>query len=357
MSQKKFFAIGIMSGTSLDGLDIAYCSYIFKKNKWSFKFYEGETILYDELWKSKLSIAHTLPGAELMKLHSEYGKWIGKCCQAFIKRNGITKLDLIGSHGHTVFHQPQNNFTFQLGDGNAIYSTVGVPVIFDFRSLDVQLGGQGAPLIPVGDHYLFSEYDICLNLGGIANLSMEHKKKRIAFDVCFANMGLNFLMNTNGKNFDDGGALAKSGKVDGLLLKKLNSAYASFRQSRPSLAREQFEQIFLPILIDTQSSLEDRLHSFSESIVCQIRDAIGEKKKVKKILVTGGGVKNKFLMARLKDVLNPKTKIIIPNDQLIDFKEAIVFGLLGILRKQNQKNVLKSVTHSRKNSVSGLIIG
>ena len=357
MSQKKFFAIGIMSGTSLDGLDLAYCSYTVKKSKWSFKLYKGETIVYDDFWRSKLDRAHTLPGEDLMKLHSEYGKWIGHICKSFIKQNGITQLDLICSHGHTIFHQPPNSFTFQLGDGNAIYSIVGIPVVFDFRSLDVQLGGQGAPLVPVGDRYLFSEFDVCLNLGGIANLSVDRKKKRIAFDVCFANMGLNFLMQSAGKNFDEGGSLSRKGNVDELLLKELNSKYKPFRKFRNSLAREQFEESFLPVLNNNQSTLENKLRTFSESIALQISDVINNEKKIKRVLVTGGGSKNKFLIELLQEKLRNKIKIIVPDESLIDFKEAIVFGLLGVLRKLNQKNVLKSVTQSRKNSISGLMIG
>lgn len=356
MSRKRFFAIGVMSGTSLDGLDIAYCSYSQKKNKWSYKLYVGETISYDEVWKSRLSKAQSLTAEGLMKLHADYGQWIGHRCQEFIKRNKIKQLDLVSSHGHTVFHQPQNNFTFQLGDGNAIHAVVGAPVVFDFRSLDVQLGGQGAPLVPVGDRYLFSNYDICLNLGGIANLSMERKGKRTAYDICFVNMGLNFLMNTIGKNFDEKGSLASTGKVNDELLAKLISAYEPFTRARPSLAREQFENVFQPILNQQQILLEDRLRTFVECIALMISDAIA-RKKANKILVTGGGAKNKFLVNRLKNVLRPGDKIIIPDDHLIDFKEAVVFGLLGLLRKLNQKNVLRSVTRSTKNSISGLSIG
>jgi anhydro-N-acetylmuramic acid kinase len=356
MASKKFYVIGIMSGTSLDGLDLAYCKFTLKKSIWSFKIYNGATISYNKQWRSRLSTAHTLSGENLLKLHSEYGRWIGKKCKSFIKKNNIAQLDFICSHGHTVFHQPQNKLTFQLGEGNAIHAEVNHPVVYDFRSLDVQLGGQGAPLVPIGDQYLFSDYDVCLNIGGIANLSMEQKKKRIAFDICFANMGLNHLMNSIGKDFDRAGALSSQGVVNNRLLIQLNSFYEQFQKSRPSLAREQFEDHLIPLLGDDQIRLEDRLRTFSESIANQIVESIPKKNKTR-ILVTGGGAKNKFLISLLKNKIEANSKIVKPGNQLIDFKESLVFGFLGVLRKCQKENVLMSVTHSKRNSVSGLLVG
>lgn len=355
MSEKKFYAIGIMSGTSLDGLDLAYCRFTKKKGDWAFKIKAAQTLNYNFEWKSKLAHAHQLSGESLMKLHADYGHWIGDRCQNFIKQNKIGKLDLIASHGHTVFHQPHNGFTFQLGDGNAIFSKTKIPVVFDFRSLDVQLGGQGAPLVPVGDRYLFSEYDVCLNLGGIANLSMEAKAERVAFDICFANMGLNFLAAEAGFDFDRGGEIARKGEVNSSLLTQLNKFYEAFRLKRPSLAREHFDSGLSRLLENKDVTVEDRLRTFCESVAIQISDALPRKKKKVKMLVTGGGVKNKFQMEVISAKVSKQAKVEIPDRLIIDFKEALVFAFLGVMKLLGEKNVLKSVTKASRNSSSGLV--
>jgi anhydro-N-acetylmuramic acid kinase len=356
MSGKRFHAIGIMSGTSLDGLDLAYCRFKKKKNDWDFEIKAAQTLNYNAEWKSKLKSAHQLTGEELMKLHADYGRWIGDRCQNFIKQNKIEKLDLIASHGHTVFHQSHNRFTFQLGDGNAIHAKTKIPVVFDFRSLDVQLGGQGAPLVPVGDRYLFSEYDVCLNLGGIANLSMEKNKERVAFDICFANMGLNFLAASRGLDFDRGGSIARKGKVNEGLLKSINKFYGSFREKRPSLAREHFEKGLVSLLWKKNLSVEDKARTFCESIALEITQVLPKESKIN-MLVTGGGAKNKFLIEVIASKLNERTTVTIPDPVTIDFKEALVFAFLGVLRWRGKKNVLKSVTKAKRNSSSGVIIG
>lgn len=355
MPGKKLYAIGIMSGTSLDGLDLAYCRFLKTKGAWAYKIKAAQTLNYNSEWKSKLSEAHQLSGENLMKLHAEYGRWIGDRCQNFIKQNKIAKLDLIASHGHTVFHQPHNGFTFQLGDGNAIHSKTQVPVVFDFRSLDVQWGGQGAPLVPVGDRYLFGEYDVCLNLGGIGNLSMEKKGERIAFDICFANMGLNFLASTIGLELDRGGEIARKGKIDRFLLTQLNEFYKPFRAKRPSLAREHFESGLVGLLGDKNIGLEDRARTFCESIVLEVVKSLPKKEKFK-MLVTGGGANNKFLIETLASKLGEKAKVVIPDRVTIDFKEALVFAFLGVLKLTGEKNVLKSVTKAKRDSSSGVLI-
>lgn len=345
-----------MSGTSLDGLDIAWCRFENAGKRWSHKILKGQTLSYSSEWKTKLSHAHLLSSNELLALHAEYGHWLGKASNQFVRKNRISKLDCIASHGHTIFHQPHKKFTFQLGDGNAVHAETGVPVVYDFRSLDVQLGGQGAPLVPVGDQLLFAEADVCLNLGGIANLSMEKGGKRVAFDICFVNMGLNYLASKLGLSFDADGKTASTGKVNESLLKKLHEFYHPFKRKRSSLAREHFENGLLKLLDDESIILEDRLRTFCESIVIQIYHAVPSK-KFHRVLVTGGGARNQFLIELLAHHLQRKAILFIPDSQTIDFKEALVFALLGVLRIQNKINVLKSVTGAKSDSSSGIVVG
>jgi anhydro-N-acetylmuramic acid kinase len=355
-SKDNFKVIGVMSGTSLDGLDLAFCQFI-KKGKWTFKLLSSVTLKYSARWKDVLSNAHKLSGADLLALDAAFGKFIGESCKRFCGKEKIKGVDLIASHGHTVFHQTHREFTFQLGNGNAIHVASGIPVVYDFRSLDVAYQGQGAPLVPVGDRYLFGEYDICLNLGGIANLSMEDRKKRIAYDICFANMGLNYLSAKNGKEFDSGGTLASQGRLDQRLLNQLAEAYDHLRATRPALGREGFESTMENLLDQESISLEDRMRTFCESIVLEIERSIPRRKKKLKLLVTGGGALNDALINLLKQKLTNQATVIIPERKIVEFKEAMVFGFLGVLRMRGEVNVLKSVTRAQRDTSSGVAVG
>ncbi|MFN3840197.1 MAG: anhydro-N-acetylmuramic acid kinase [Cyclobacteriaceae bacterium] len=354
--QHQYHVIGIMSGTSLDGVDLAYCTFTRVESGWHYVIHEATTFGYDRSWRKMLGVAHQLPGEELMKLHALYGHYIGNLSTAFCKAHAIKKVDFISSHGHTVFHQPNHGFTFQLGDGNAIHSATGKKVVCDFRSLDVARGGEGAPLVPVGDLLLFNEYDVCLNLGGIANCSMQKNKKRVAFDICFVNMALNYLSEQVGKKFDKEGNLASAGVVDKRLLKKLLGVYDSSSGSKPSLGREIFERRFRPILDQTSASIPDAMATVVESIAFEISRSIGHGKK-KTVLCTGGGAFNAYLMYRLLEHVGDKVSLVLPDESLIKFKEALVFGFLGVLRVRNEINCLKSVTGALCDSSSGVLIG
>ena len=345
-----------MSGTSLDGVDIACCTFSYKK-QWKFTIEKAGTTHYTANWLKKLKEAHTRPVEKLMELDSAYGKFLGTLCNSFIGRNKIRNVDFISSHGHTIFHQPEKGFTLQIGNGNAIHAVSGLPVIYDFRSLDVAHGGQGAPLVPVGDKLLFNEYDVCLNLGGIANISLDRKKDRIAFDVCYVNMGLNHLANKAGKKYDHDGMLASSGEVNKKLLIKLNRAYSKVKQKRPALAREFFETHIQPVLDGENFPLQDRLRTFTESSAKEISEAILKSGKKVTVLCTGGGAFNSFLMYRLVEYCGDDATLIIPEDEVVNFKEAIVFAFLGVLRVRGEVNTLKSVTRSSKNNSSGVSIG
>jgi anhydro-N-acetylmuramic acid kinase len=303
-----------------------------------------------------LSTAQDLTGEDLVALDVSYGKFLGKACNQFVTRHNL-RPDFIASHGHTIFHQPQKGFTYQLGNGNALFAQCGIPVVCDFRSFDVLLGGEGAPLVPVGDKLLFNTYDVCLNLGGIANLSMDIKGKRVAYDVSFCNMGLNYLMAKVGKEFDAGGALSSLGKNHQPMLKELNKAYNALRRSRPSLGREIFQQRIRPILDSSGISLKDKLYTYTTSGVKENAEAILGAKKGGKVLCTGGGTFNSFLISRLLDHCGDEATLYIPEDNIIKFKEALVFAFLGVRRVRGEVNCLRSVTGATKDSSSGVLVG
>lgn len=345
-----------MSGTSLDGLDIACCSFRYTGTQWAFDIEASETIPYSTAWIKKLHTVHTLGAEDLLTLHNSYGKWLGEAVVAFRTKHALKGVQFIASHGHTVFHQPTNGFTFQLGDGHALHAASKLPVVFDFRSLDVALSGQGAPLVPIGDKLLFSEYDVCLNLGGIANLSMDKNGQRIAYDVCYANMGLNYLAQKIKKAYDRDGALAERGEINAKLLTQLSKKYEALHTARPSLGREGFEKIIQPLLDNNAISLHDRLNTFTESIAVEITKAIGDQ-KFQRVLCTGGGAFNRFLLYRLVEHGGDMNTLVLPDETIINFKEALVFAFLGVLRVRGEINTLKSVTKASKNSSGGVMIG
>jgi anhydro-N-acetylmuramic acid kinase len=354
---RKYKIIGIMSGTSLDGVDIAYCRFVLKKKTWTFSVRAAQTFPYDPAWKSRLAKAPRLSGEALAALHTLYGTFLGQCCRQFAKQRKINKIDGIASHGHTIFHQPKNKFTYQLGDGNALHAAVRLPVVCDFRGLDIALGGEGAPLVPPGDKFLFSNYDICLNLGGIANLSMDVRGERKAFDICFCNMMLNHLAAKAQKDFDRNGEMARPGLVNPGLLNSMEKKYRARGKKYPSLGREGFEQDFLPLLEDESIPLRDRLRTVCESVADEIVRSIPLSAKRRKLLATGGGAHNGFLMELIERKLSRNTKITVPQKIIVDFKEALVFAFLGVLRLRGEINVLKSVTGASRDSCSGILIG
>jgi anhydro-N-acetylmuramic acid kinase len=344
-------AIGLMSGTSLDGVDIAACQFHLDQQRWHFNILHSQTFPYSNDWKVKLS---SLPGSDALtfvKVNSEYGHYLGKLTRAFLDTTGFVP-DLIASHGHTIFHQPDNGFTVQIGSGSAIAAETKLPVVCDFRSLDVALGGQGAPLVPFGDKLLFAEYDACLNLGGFANISQDTDHQRIAFDICPANILLNYISSKIGLDYDRDGNIASSGQVNEPLLKNLNDTeFYSLRYPK-SLGREWLEKEILPVIDNSQCHPKDSLRTVCEHIAIQVnRSVIGAGSK--KILVTGGGAHNGFLMERISD--NGPNNWFVGTDELIDFKEALVFAFLGILRWRNEINIYRSVTGAMFNHAGGAV--
>lgn len=345
------YIIGVMSGTSLDGIDIAYVKISFN-NTYTFEIINATTISYDKKWKSDLKEGFHLSGEKLTKLDANYGIFLGKTIQDFIKKNNITKLDFIASHGHTIYHKPTENYTLQIGNGPYITSITDTKTICDFRTQDVALGGQGAPLVPIGDMLLFSEYDYCLNLGGFSNISLNENKLRIAFDICPANIVLNHYVASLNLEYDDKGIIASTGNIHQNLLKELNSL-PFYNTTKPkSLGFEFIVETIIPIIDKYSLSIKDILRTFVEHIAVQISKKI-DSDSTKKMLIAGGGAYNTFLIERLKSYTN--TQLILPTDTIINYKEAVVFALLGFLKDEEKTNCLKSVTGASKNHSSGVI--
>ena len=222
MYSKPINVIGVMSGTSLDGLDL--CLVSFESDNYSkFKILNSETFNYSSNWTNRLSNAINLNEKDLNILDHEYGKLISNYINKFMVEIGGPKVNLVSSHGHTVFHKPEKGITKQIGNGEIIFNNINSSLICDFRTQDIELGGQGAPLVPIGDLNLFKEYKYCLNLGGFSNISIKKNKSIKAFDICPVNTILNYYSKKLGKPFDENGKLSEKGSVNVNLLKKLNS--------------------------------------------------------------------------------------------------------------------------------------
>ncbi len=348
-SGNKYLVVGTMSGTSLDGLDLTAVEFTHENKQWKFRIAAAETTVYSPEWEDKLKSSPALTGEQLIELHNAYGTFSGQQIQKFINKHRLTPT-LIASHGHTIFHRPEKGFTFQLGNGACIAAETGIPTAADFRTGDLALGGQGAPLVPVGDRLLFPEYESCLNLGGFANISFEQNNKRTAFDICPANFILNDLAQQCGHPYDAGGELGRKGQVSKELLEQLNEL-AFYRQPPPkSLGREWMNECFLPLMAASEIPLNDKLCTAYEHIALQIANATPVKGRM---LVTGGGAFNTFLIERLRHYL--ECEIVIPNDEIVKFKEALVFAFLGLLRLLGEINCFASVTGARKDSSTGVV--
>lgn len=346
---KNTLAIGLMSGSSLDGLDIALVQFSGNEGHYGYHIEIAETLPYSEYWHDQLAEAFLHQPEELAPLDKAYGAYLGQQVSAFVEKHGV-KPDFVASHGHTVFHKPEQRYTLQIGDGQALADACGLTVVNDFRTEDVSKGGQGAPLVPIGDRLLFGDYEICLNIGGIANLSYEFDGKRIAYDICIANQALNWLAQQEGLSYDKDGLLARQGHLIPELLDTLNDN-GFYRQSPPkSLGREFFETFQKDLL--KRYSTTDALATFTEHIALQIAQSI-EHLPQGKLLVTGGGAHNSYLIERIQQ--HTGHQVVVPDTQTVDYKEALIFALLGLLRLESQINVLSSVTGAPSDSCSGKI--
>lgn len=345
------FIIGVMSGTSLDGIDIAYVK-INNAEIYDFEIIKATTIPYSKEWKLALKKGFHLSGEDLTLLNADYGIHLGNTILKFIEKNNITNVDFIASHGHTIFHDPSKNYTLQIGNGPYITAITGIKTICDFRTQDVALKGQGAPLVPIGDKLLFSNYDYCLNLGGFSNISLNENNNRIAFDICPVNIVLNHYVAPLKIEYDDKGILASKGKVNEDLLDELNSL-SFYNDVKPkSLGYEFIVETIFPIIDKYNLDIKDILRTFVEHVAIQISKKIDSNSK-KTVLVAGGGAYNTFLIGRIQSYT--KTQLIIPDDSIINYKEALVFALLGFLKDEGLNNCLSSVTGANRDHSSGVI--
>jgi len=351
MIKSKYRVIGIMSGTSLDGLDLAYIEFEYD-NLWSFNIIKAETIGYPKKWKNILTDLVSIPKEELNHIDQKYTAYLAVVIKDFIKKNDLNNLDAICSHGHTALHQPENGFTYQIGIQKEISELIGEIVVCDFRVQDVELGGQGAPLVPIGDELLFSEYDFCLNLGGFANISTQINSTRIAYDICPVNIVLNHYVSKIDLDYDENGNIAAAGIINEQLLTELNQLEFYSLKPPKSLGLEWVRKVVFPLIDKYELSTKNILRTFVEHSTYQIASEITKKERAS-ILVTGGGVYNSFLIDRIKELTN--INIIIPPKSLIEYKEALIFGLLGVLKLRNEINCLSSVTGAQKDHCSGEI--
>ncbi len=350
---QSYNVIGLMSGTSLDGVDIAFCRFKIDSNKWDYTIIYAETIPYQAVWKQRLLNLEKAETVAFQQTHVEYGLYLGQLVADFIKKYAI-QVDFVSSHGHTIFHQPNKRFTVQVGAGNAIAAECRLPVVCDFRSLDVALGGQGAPLVPIGDKLLFGEYDFCLNLGGFANVSYQYNDERIAFDICPVNIVMNAVCQALGKEYDNGGELASKAIINQCLLDDLNKlAFYHYPLNSPkSLGKEWVLKNINPLLKKYPVNESTVLRTFCEHIAIQIAKALNGQPNGE-LLVTGGGVYNTFLIETIKKYVYHQ--LIIPDKNTIEFKEALIFAFLGVLRVRNENNCLKSVTGAKYDNCGGAV--
>ncbi|XP_041359260.1 anhydro-N-acetylmuramic acid kinase-like [Gigantopelta aegis] len=357
-----YSGIGIMSGTSVDGLDLCYVEFTgdICSDVWGYCIKKAVTVPYTDDWVTKLKEAPSLSGLDLIKLHVEYGHFVGQCVSTFIDRE-LIKVDFVSSHGHTVFHQPEKRFTFQLGCGETTSTHLRCPLVCDFRSKDVALGGQGAPLVPSGEKYLFRQSDICINLGGIANIGLRGDR---AYDICACNMVLNRLASKtgNGLGYDKDGQTASEGHVVEELLSQLEALKYYTEPSPKSLGYEGISQVIFPLLDEKKYSVPDMLHTFVEHVARQVTSACKESKITSQsngsptVLITGGGAFNKFLMKNMEKKLKEAGFSIQETDEdTINFKEALVFAFLGLRTLLGLDNVISATTGSSTDSVSGSI--
>ena len=350
-----------MSGSSLDGLDIAYCHITHEGGNWSYKIVQAECIEYSQKWKLRLAKLALQNAITYLKASAYYGQHLGNIVKKYIEDHNL-EVDFIASHGHTVFHQPENNVSSQVGDGAALAAVTGLPVVSELRSMDVNLNGQGAPLVPVGDRHLFPGYSFWINLGGIGNISCQtNNGNMIGFDICPVNYVLNDLAGTTGAEFDENGNLGRAGNINNEMLEELNSNWYYDKPFPKSLGVGWINKVIFPIISNyNHISVNDKLRTMYEHIALQITGTINSliennaaQNDHNKILITGGGAFNGFLIERIKE--HTSLQVDVPDSEVIKFKEALIMAFIGALRMRNEVNCLASVTGASRDSVVGAV--
>lgn len=359
-----------MSGSSLDGLDLAYCQFEvttepeFKVLSW--QILQAEMFEYSKIWQKKLQELPQTDARNFAATHVQYGHYTGKIVADFIAKYQL-QPDCIASHGHTIFHHPEEQFTIQIGDGAAIAAQTNCKVINDFRAMDIALGGQGAPIASTADKYLFAEYDFMLNIGGIINITAKTNEQYVAFDITAANQILNMLAQELELDYDPAGKYAASGKLIPELLKKLNEIEYLQATYPKTLDNGWVRNTILPHFMDSSQQVEDRLYTACQHIAMSTADAIAQilvrakpnTDKSYKMLVTGGGAFNSFLMKCVEQACSKHLKLHIDASQkmLIEYKEAVLMALMAVMRLEGIPNCLSSATGAKKDAIGGTIHG
>ncbi|MGM0551832.1 MAG: anhydro-N-acetylmuramic acid kinase [Bacteroidota bacterium] len=352
MTKNSYLAIGQMSGTSLDGMDLAAVEFKKSPSSWHYRWVATETLPYPVVWEDKLRNAPNLPATELMELHAAYGHYLGDTLASFLHTHNLTP-DIIACHGHTVFHRPERGYSTQIGDGWPIAYATNSLTATDFRTADIALGGQGAPLVPIGDELLFGNYSHCLNLGGFSNVSFRENNQRVAFDICPVNLVLNAFARKQGVPYDKEGALGRQGTVNSTLLETLNALpFYEQKMEAKSLGKEWLDKAFMPVVEAFDLTLPDTMATLYEHMGMQIGKSLqhtGEGQT----LVTGGGAYNTYLLKRIKAYTTAKLEV--PDNRLVDYKEALIFAFMGVLRLRNEINCLASATGAARSSCCGTL--
>lgn len=347
-----------MSGTSMDGLDIAHCELTEQENgKWEYKINVAKTVAYNDLWRLRLSKLRNQNALNVHKTDRYFGEYIGELINEFLSENNLD-ADLIGSHGHTIFHQPENNISFQIGSASAISAVTDIPTVANFRMMDVVKYGEGAPISGTGDRLLFGEFDMCLNLGGFANISGSVDGEAVAYDVCPCNILLNRIAREFGQEYDEDGKIAEQGGIDYDLLSDLNSIEYYDLPYPKSLGREWINEHFWFRVRQSDAGKEDRMKTLVDHIAQQVGNNIeklAQDSATSRVYVTGGGAYNKVLIDHLRT--HTDAEIVVPEPVVIEYKEALIFGLLAVLRVQNKTNILSSYTGAEMDSVAGELAG
>lgn len=354
--QHVYTALGLMSGTSLDGLDLALCRFGVSGDQWSYEILATGEIPYPKDWADRLQEAIHASAIELAMLDRDYGRWLGRQVLHFLDRHPA-QLACVASHGHTIHHRPQEGLTIQVGHGRALADTCGQIVVSDFRTRDVLYGGQGAPLVPVGDQLLFGEYAACLNLGGFSNVSFWQDGQRRAYDIGFVNIVLNDLARRVGRPYDQNGDIARSGQLDSQLLNQLEALPYYQRQYPKSTGYEWILEEVLPLFRESETPIADQMHTavvhIARRIGSDLAHHLGHKGGT--VLVTGGGACHSFLLEQLQQQVPGAISLYLPPAELIHFKEALVFAFMGVLRLRGAANCLASVTGAQMDVSGGEI--
>lgn len=353
-SGETYTVTGLMSGSSLDGLDLAFCRFTrHEAGEWEGCILEARTVAFPPALLEDLRRLPAASALELVRTDTAFIRFCAGEVQQLIAGCG-EKPGLIASHGHTVFHNPGAGYTLQIGNGGLLAGLTGIPVVSDFRTLDVGLGGQGAPLVPGAEKHLFPSYQACLNLGGIANLSFPQEAAARGFDVCPCNQLLDLVSSRRGLAFDRDGLLAEKGKVDPDLLQSLRAIPFHRKAGPKSLGNEEVRNIWFPVLAAFETEPEHVLATLCQYIALETAAALPAAGPTGRLLITGGGAFHPVLVRGINHACTG-WETVVPEKTLISFKEAYCFAFLGLLRWRGENNTLAAVTGARHDAPGGAL--